>query len=169
MGDEEIRQLILLLQILQEVDDLGLNGHIQSGYRLVADNQLGLQCKSAGNADTLTLATRELMRIAVDVLGVQSDNVEKLADALNAPVTCMSTAGEGGAWGMAVLAAYTAKTAGIRDQGSGISLEEFLAKVIFKGAKSVTLKPCKTGVKGFASYLVNFKRAIRGIPAIVRD
>lgn len=92
-----------------------------------------------------------------------------LADALNAPVTCMSTAGEGGAWGMAVLAAYAAKTAVIRDQGSGISLEEFLAKVIFKGAKSVTLKPCKTGVKGFASYLVNFKRAIRGIPAIVWD
>ena len=84
VGDKQIRGTELVLQFLEQVQNLGLNGNIQSGNRLVADNQLGLQRKSAGNADTLTLTAGELMRIAVDVLGVQSNDVEKLADALNA-------------------------------------------------------------------------------------
>ena len=92
-----------------------------------------------------------------------------LADALNAPVTCMSTAGEGGAWGMAVLAAFAARSEELRVKSEKLwTLEDYLAKVIFKGAKSVTLKPNKVGVKGFAAYLANFKRAIRGIPSIIK-
>ena len=51
--------------------------------RLVADDQLGLQSERAGNADTLTLTAGELVRIAVDVLGVQTDDVQQLADTLN--------------------------------------------------------------------------------------
>ena len=92
-----------------------------------------------------------------------------LADALNAPVTCMATAGEGGAWGMAVLAAFAARNEELRMKNEELwMLEDYLAKVIFKGAKSVTLKPNKVGVKGFAGYLANFKRAIRGIPSIIK-
>ena len=92
-----------------------------------------------------------------------------LADALNAPVTCMATAGEGGAWGMAVLAAFAARNEKLRMKNEELwMLEDYLAKVIFKGAKSVTLKPNKIGVKGFAAYLANFKRAIRGIPSIIK-
>ena len=97
-----------------------------------------------------------------------------LADALGAPVTCMATAGEGGAWGMALLAAFAARSAGKREkgkgnggQGAGNSLEEYLAKVVFKGAKGVTLKPNKKGAKGFAKYLVNFQRVLRAIPSII--
>ena len=84
MSDKQIRGTELVLEFLEQVQNLGLNGHIQSGNRLVADDQLGLQSERAGDADTLTLTAGELMRITVDVLGVQSDNVEKLADALNA-------------------------------------------------------------------------------------
>ena len=84
VGDKQICSTELVLEFLEQVQNLGLNGHIQSGNRLVADNQLGLQRKCTGNADTLTLTAGELMRIAVNVLGVQSDNVEKLADTLNA-------------------------------------------------------------------------------------
>ncbi len=84
VGDKQICGTELVLQFLEQVQNLGLNGHIQSGNRLVADNQLGLQRKCTGNADTLTLTAGELMRITVDVLGVQSNDVEKLADALNA-------------------------------------------------------------------------------------
>lgn len=91
-----------------------------------------------------------------------------LADALDTPVTCMATAGEGGAWGMAVLAAYSARSEKVKGKGEKVTLEKFLSSEIFKGAKSVTLKPNKTGVKGFAGYLANFKRAIRGIPAIIK-
>ena len=84
-----------------------------------------------------------------------------LADALNAPVTCLSTAGEGGAWGMAILAAYTASG------DKRTKLEAFLAKEIFRGAKGVTLKPGKAGVKGFAKYQENFRKAIRAVPAVI--
>ena len=83
VGDKQICGTELVLQFLEQVQNLGLNGHIQSGNRLVADNQLGLQRKCAGNADTLALAARELVRIAVDVLGVQTDDVQQLADTLD--------------------------------------------------------------------------------------
>ena len=81
-----------------------------------------------------------------------------LADALNAPVTCLSTAGEGGAWGMAVLAAFGAR--GTARRARGETLEAYLGKVVFKGAKGITLKPAKTGVKGFSTYLADFVRAL---------
>ena len=88
-----------------------------------------------------------------------------LADALNAPATCLETAGEGGAWGMALLAAYAA-AANAKGRGPG-SLEDYLAKVVFKGAKGVTLKPTKAGVKGYAKYLANFKKALAAVAALV--
>ena len=84
MGDKQIRRTKLVLKFLEQVQNLGLNGNIQSGNGLVADDQLGLQSERAGDADTLTLTARELVRIAVDVLGVQADDVQQLADALNA-------------------------------------------------------------------------------------
>ena len=76
-----------------------------------------------------------------------------LADGLNAAVTCMETAGEGGPWGMALLAAFAANGRG--------KLEEFLEKQVFRKAKKVTLRPKKAGVKGFSRYLERFRRALK--------
>ena len=76
-----------------------------------------------------------------------------LADALNTAVTCMSTASEGGPWGMAVLAAYAL-------DGAGMPLEEYLAKKVFSGATSETLAPTADGVAGFDRYAENFKKAL---------
>ena len=56
VGDKEIRRTELVLKFLEQVQNLGLNGNIQSGDWLVADDQLGLQSERAGNTDTLTLA-----------------------------------------------------------------------------------------------------------------
>ena len=83
VSDKQIRGTELVLEFLEQVQNLGLNGHIQSGNRLVADDQLGLQSERAGDADTLALAARELVRITVDVLGIQTDDVQQLADALD--------------------------------------------------------------------------------------
>ncbi|MBO7720780.1 MAG: ATPase [Kiritimatiellae bacterium] len=79
-----------------------------------------------------------------------------LADALNASVTCMETAGEGGAWGMALLAAYALG----RRAGSSAPLEDFLSKKIFRGAKKTKLRPSAAGVKGFRKYLERFRKAL---------
>ncbi len=68
-----------------------------------------------------------------------------LAAITGSPVTCMETAGEGGAWGAALLAAFAAT-------GKGMTLSEFLAKKVFAEAKGTTLKPDDadiTGVEGF--------------------
>ncbi len=76
-----------------------------------------------------------------------------LAAACNAPVTCMTTAGEGGPYGMALLAAYAANKEG--------SLEEFLNKHIFADCASTTLAPVSEDVEGFKAYLTRF---VAGLP-----
>ncbi len=83
-----------------------------------------------------------------------------LADALETSVTCLETAGEGGPWGMAVLAAYAAA------QGGEGALEEFLAKRVFKDAKGVACAPAEKGVAGFKAYMERFARALEAEKAI---
>ena len=52
-----------------------------------------------------------------------------LAGAMNAPVSVMETAGEGGAWGIALLASY------MRCRGEGETLDAYLANKVFAGDK----------------------------------
>lgn len=80
-----------------------------------------------------------------------------LADALKTSITCMSTASEGGPWGMAVLAAYAKR---MSDGAESRNLEDFLAGEVFKGAESETLAPTEDGMAGFDRYVANFKEAI---------
>ena len=55
MGDEEVGQIQLFLQVLEQVDDLGLNRDIQRGNRFVGDDEFRLQRQGAGDADALSL------------------------------------------------------------------------------------------------------------------
>ena len=79
-----------------------------------------------------------------------------MADALNVPITTMETAGEGGPWGMALLAAYMLQKA------DGESLEDYLQNRVFATAKSSCVYPTTEGAKGFAAYL---DRYIACLPA----
>ena len=80
-----------------------------------------------------------------------------LADALKTSITCMSTASEGGPWGMAVLAAYAKR---MSDGAESRDLEDFLAGEVFKDVESETLAPTEDGMVGFDRYVANFKEAI---------
>ena len=80
-----------------------------------------------------------------------------LADALKTSITCMSTASEGGPWGMAVLAAYAKRMSG---GAEARNLEDVLAGEVFKDAESETLAPTEDGMAGFDRYVANFKEAI---------
>ena len=82
MGDEQNRQTQLLTQVVQQVDDLRLNGNIQSGDGLVGDQQLGVHDDRTGDADTLTLATGELVGITTCVLANQTDQLQHLVNLL---------------------------------------------------------------------------------------
>jgi sugar (pentulose or hexulose) kinase len=77
-----------------------------------------------------------------------------LADALNVPISTMETAGEGGPWGMALLAAYMGKKA------PGQSLEDYLAEQVFASAKSVTVQPDPAGVAGFERYMQRYEASL---------
>ena len=78
VGDEEIGEPELLLQVLQQVDDLGLDRHVQRRHRLVADDQLGLDGERPRDADALALAAGELVRIASHVIGLQANGLQQL-------------------------------------------------------------------------------------------
>ena len=84
-----------------------------------------------------------------------------LADALGVPVTCLSTAGEGGPWGMALLAAYRALKA------DGETLEDFLAKRVFASAAGSTLAPTAEGTAGFAAWLSRYRGLLEAERAAV--
>ena len=73
-----------------------------------------------------------------------------MAAACGAPVTCMETAGEGGPYGMALLAAY------MLEKAEGETLEDYLNTRVFAGAKGVTLAPEKADVEGFHDYITRY-------------
>ena len=77
MRDHHVGQVELLLEVLEQVDDLGLDRHVEGRDRLVGHDQLGLERERAGDADALALAAGELVRVAVVVLGVQPDGLEQ--------------------------------------------------------------------------------------------
>lgn len=77
-----------------------------------------------------------------------------LANALNVPISAMETAGEGGPWGMALLAAYMVR------KENGETMEDYLKNKVFADAKSVTVAPDPAGVAGFQAYLERYKAAL---------
>ena len=77
-----------------------------------------------------------------------------LAAACETPVTCMTTAGEGGPYGMALLAAFMQ----LRDGEQ--TLEDFLDKRVFAKATSVTLEPQEQDVAGYRRFLKRFVKSL---------
>ena len=78
-----------------------------------------------------------------------------MAAACKAPVTCMVTAGEGGPYGMALLAAYSAT------KKEGETLEKYLSERVFATAESVTVVPDQADVEGFATYMKQYKQLLK--------
>ena len=74
-----------------------------------------------------------------------------MAAALNVPVSVMETSGEGGAWGIALLAAYT-----LRKQQNE-ALETYLSNRVFAGDKSITTAPDQGDVDGFTAFMKRYK------------
>lgn len=85
-----------------------------------------------------------------------------LAAAMNTPVSVMETAGEGGAWGMAVLAQYMVL-------GAGETLEDYLDSRVFADMKAVTEAPDKKDVDGFNAYIERYRRMLAAEKAAVEN
>ena len=76
-----------------------------------------------------------------------------LADALNTPVSVMQTAGEGGSWGMALLAAFML-------DGKEKPLAEWLSDDVFAGMEKQTVQPDENGVRGFEEYMKRYNAGL---------
>jgi len=114
------------------------------------------------------------MEILVENEGVSADNFNAhgglfkvsgvaqqiLADALDTAVSVSDTAGEGGAWGMALLAAYMVE----KDNNS---LGDWLDTKVFGSMKKITLEP--KNVDGFNQFYEQYKSGLGAFDAIVGD
>ena len=116
-------------------------------------------------------STMSTLKIGMDILAGENVAIDSLtghgglfktpvvgqkfmAAACNAPVTCMETAGEGGPYGMALLAAFMA------NKSENESLEEYLNANVFADSVGTTLSPEQADVDGFNTYIEQYKRLL---------
>ena len=77
-----------------------------------------------------------------------------LAAAINSPISVMETAGEGGAWGIALLASY------LVNNNNGSTLADWLESNVFAGNTGVEIAPTAEDVAGFNKWIENYKRGL---------
>ena len=142
---------------------------------------LRMVCGGQVNADTMQMnlflanffrsqlySTMATLKIGMDILAQEGVAIDSLtghgglfktpvvgqsymAAACNAPVTCMETAGEGGPYGMALLASYRLNKA------EGERLEDFLSNRVFAGVSGSTIQPDPACAEGFNAYIQRYK------------
>ncbi len=142
---------------------------------------LRMVCGGQVNADTMQMnlflanffrsqlySTMATLKIGMDILAQEGVAIDSLtghgglfktpvvgqsymAAACNAPVTCMETAGEGGPYGMALLASF------LLNRENGERLEDFLSGRVFAGASGSTVQPDPACAEGFNAYIQRYK------------
>ena len=117
-------------------------------------------------------STMATLKIGMDILAAEGVAIDSLtghgglfktpvvgqkymAAACNAPVTCMDTAGEGGPYGMALLAAYRVWKA------DDETLEDYLNNHVFAGISGSTVQPDRETAAGFTVYMERYKALLR--------
>ena len=77
-----------------------------------------------------------------------------LAAALDTPVSVMETAGEGGAWGIALLASY------MNNKAEDEALDDYLDAKVFAGQKGTKMDPDPKDVEGYNTFIERFKKTL---------
>jgi sugar (pentulose or hexulose) kinase len=77
-----------------------------------------------------------------------------MAAAMNVPVSVMETAGEGGAWGIALLASY------LLHKEANEPLETYLSNKVFAGENGTTITPGPRDVDGFTAFMERYKKGL---------
>lgn len=125
-------------------------------YSAVASLRIGMKL----------LTERERVRIDV-LLGhggyfkTTSSGQRILSAALNTPISVMETAGEGGPWGMALLAAY------MIERGENEPLGDYLGNRVFAGVSRETVEPEPSETAGFSAYAALYETVLRAERAAV--
>jgi len=121
---------------------------------------------------TILFSTMATLKLGMDILTEQENvKLEQLlghgglfktkevgqrlmAAALNVPVAVMESAGEGGAWGIALLAAYTAQ------KSEGETLEKYLEEKVFSRTQVTRIEPEEKDIKGFERFMERYKAGL---------
>ena len=131
-------------------------------------------------ARALVLGAIVTLKIGMDLLSEEQVRIDRLlghggffktpgtaqkllAGALKTPVSVMETAGEGGPWGMALLAAYRVQ------HEAGETLDTFLDQRVFRDSQAQTLQPDAADTEGFAAYEALFRKALAAEEAAVEE
>src|SRR5471030_3307811 len=77
-----------------------------------------------------------------------------MAAAMDAPVSVMETAGEGGAWGIALLASY------MLNKAENETLEDYLAQKVFAGETGTKINPDPKDVEGFEEFIKRYTKGL---------
>jgi len=77
-----------------------------------------------------------------------------MAAAMNVPVSVMETAGEGGAWGIALLASY------MINKEKDESLEDYLSAKVFEREDRITVEPDQDDINGFSAFMERYKKGL---------
>ena len=140
----------------------------------------GVAFTFANFARSLVFGAIVTLKLGMDILGGENVQIDSLlghggffktpgvgqsllAAALNTPVSVMETAGEGGPWGMALLAAYRVGKA------EGQTLESYLTDKVFAGAQSQTIQPNAADEEGFRIYAERFTGLLNAERAAVKE
>jgi hypothetical protein len=75
MGNEEIGEAESGLKVVEQIEDLSLDRHIERRYGLVGDNETRVESQGPSHTDPLPLASRELVRESVGVPGIEPDQL----------------------------------------------------------------------------------------------
>lgn len=111
------------------------------------------------------------MKLGMDILAKEKVRLDKLqghgglfklplpgqramAAATGVSICVMETAGEGGPWGMALLASY------MKNQESGESLEKYLSDRIFSSSQCVIVSPVREDLQGFARFMERYEAGL---------
>jgi sugar (pentulose or hexulose) kinase len=117
-------------------------------------------------------STMATLKIGMDILAREQVKIDSLtghgglfktpvvgqtfmAAACNTSITCMETAGEGGPYGMALLAAYSA------NKKDNETLEQYLNERAFCNASGSTIEPTQADVDGFNVYMKQYKQLLQ--------
>lgn len=145
--------------------------HMESGCPLFV-NPVNANMNLANFIRTHLFSAMGALKIGMDILmkqeGVKLDKIlghgglfktEKvgqsyMAAAINAPVTVMETAGEGGAWGIALLAAY------MINKKNGETLAQYLDNNVFSDMPGITIAPDEKDADGFNKFIERYKNGL---------
>lgn len=145
--------------------------HMESGCPLFV-NPVNANMNLANFIRTHLFSAMGALKIGMDILmkqeGVKLDKIlghgglfktEKvgqsyMAAAINAPVTVMETAGEGGAWGIALLAAY------MINKKNGETLAQHLDNNVFSDMPGITIAPDEKDADGFNKFIERYKNGL---------